>query len=333
MNAMRFRAFASSRHARGFNLIELMIAMVLGLLVVGGAIGIFASNRQAYRATESLGRMQENARVAFELMAREVREAGGNPCGKNLPVANVLKNSASSWWSNWGNGVVGYNDGALAASAGVTDAIELMSGTSGGVTVNDKTPGSAEIKLSTKDHGLEDFDILMVCDYSQASIFQVTAASGTNITIGHNTGNVKSGPGNCAQELGLPLPPECAAGGKSLKGAAKGYGDNSIVVKLEAARWYVAENGRGRRSLYRMRMDKGVEQPAEEITEGIQNMQIQYLLDGGIDYVDGSAGLKWKDVTAVRIVLDVLGTERIGTDGQPLTRQLAHVVNLRNRVS
>ena len=68
---------ATPRLARGLSLIELMIALLLGLLVVGGAIGIFTSNRRAYNATESLSRVQENARVAFEMMSRDVREAGG----------------------------------------------------------------------------------------------------------------------------------------------------------------------------------------------------------------------------------------------------------------
>ncbi|MFA4615373.1 pilus assembly protein PilW, partial [Xanthomonas perforans] len=53
-----------------------MISMVLGLLVVGAAIGIFLSNRQAYAATEGVGRIQETARLGFELIARDIREAG-----------------------------------------------------------------------------------------------------------------------------------------------------------------------------------------------------------------------------------------------------------------
>ena len=66
------------RFARGVSLIELMVALVLGLLVVGGAIGMFISNKQAYSATESVGRVQENSRLAFELMARDKKvERGG----------------------------------------------------------------------------------------------------------------------------------------------------------------------------------------------------------------------------------------------------------------
>ena len=315
------------RHPQaGLSLIELMISMVLGLLVVGGAIGVFVSNQQTYRTTESLARLQENGRVAFELMAREVREAAGNPCASNLPTANVLKNPGASWWANWAAGIVGYDNGALAGTAAGTDAIELMSGTSGGVTVTSHTTNSAQFKVNTSDHGIEDFDILMVCDYGQASIFQATNVNSANVTIVHNTGNVSSGPGNCTKGLGLPV--ECTT-----NGTFKEYGPKSIVVKLHAARWFVADNGRGGRSLYRQPMDKGVTAAREEVSEGIQDMQIQFLVDGAPDYVDAAAGLAWQNVTAVRITLTVQGRENVGTDGGQLTRDISHVVNLRNRTS
>lgn len=317
---------SNSYRQRGLSLIELMISMVLGLLVVGGAIGVFLSNQQTYRATESLARVQENARVAFELMAREVREAAGNPCAADLPTANVLKNATASWWSNWANGVVGYENGSLAVSATGTDAIELLSGTSGGVTVVGHDKNSAQFKVNTPDHGIEDFDILMVCDYGQASIFQATNVNSSNVTIVHNTGSVGSGPGNCTKGLGLPL--QCTT-----NGTYKQYGPNSIVVKLHAAQWFVAVNGRGGRSLYRRTMDKGVVGASEEVADGIQDMQIQYLVEGGNDYVNAAAGVDWPHVTAVRIILTVQGSERVGTDGNVLTRQIAHVVNLRNRTS
>lgn len=313
----------------GLSLIELMISMVLGLLVVGGAIGVFLSNQRTYRTTESLARVQENARVAFELMAREVREAGGNPCAANLPTANVLKNPGASWWSNWAAGVMGYDNGSLPGTATGTDAIELMSATSGGVTVVSHTKNSAQFKVNTSNHGIEDFDILLVCDYGQASIFQATNVNSSNVTIVHNTGNVSSGPGNCTKGLGLPVPTDC----KDVNGTFKEYGPKSIVVKLHAARWFVADNGRGGTSLYRQPMAKGVDGAREEVTEGIGDMQIQFLVAGAPDYVDASAGLAWQNVTAVRITLTVEGRERVGTDGGTLTRDISHTVNLRNRTS
>ena len=99
----------------GMTLIELMISLVLGLLVVGAAIGMFVSNRQVFRATDNLSYVQENGRVAFELLARELRQAGGTPCSRNIPIVNVLNNTAA-WGTNWGDGVRGY-DGTQAFAA------------------------------------------------------------------------------------------------------------------------------------------------------------------------------------------------------------------------
>jgi type IV pilus assembly protein PilW len=61
----------------GFSLVELMIAMLLGLFIIGGVISVFLSNRVAYRQNENLARMQENARYAFEVVGRDIREVGG----------------------------------------------------------------------------------------------------------------------------------------------------------------------------------------------------------------------------------------------------------------
>ena len=50
---------------RGFSLVELMIALLLGLIVIGSAGSIYLANKRAYPATEVLGRVQESSRVAF----------------------------------------------------------------------------------------------------------------------------------------------------------------------------------------------------------------------------------------------------------------------------
>ena len=64
----------------GFGLIELMIAMVLGLLVLGAAIAVFQSNQRTFNANEGQNRIQEGARAAFEMMSRDIRAAGGSAC-------------------------------------------------------------------------------------------------------------------------------------------------------------------------------------------------------------------------------------------------------------
>ncbi|WP_027707094.1 PilW family protein [Zooshikella ganghwensis] len=61
---------------KGLSLIELMIALVLGLLLVAGVIQIFLGTSQTYRLTGDIARVQENARFALDILARDIRMAG-----------------------------------------------------------------------------------------------------------------------------------------------------------------------------------------------------------------------------------------------------------------
>ncbi len=325
MNTWHSQAGIPAR-AHGLSLVELMISLVLGALVVGGAIGLFLSNRQAYSATESLGRVQENSRVAFELMSRDIREAAGNPCSANLPVANVVQGlpAGAAWAGTWNlGGVLGFNNGALAVSAPNTDAIELKSGGSSGINVTHSASTSEFTAVSGGD-AFAAGDIALVCDYRQAAIFIVGAASATSIT--YNTGVRADGAANCQVGLGVG-PNNCAAS------RLYSFQPSTMITKLRAARWYVADNGRGvGRSLYQS-IDGG---DAEEIVEGVRDMQIQYLERGGVTYTDATAATNWPNVTAVRITLNMEGgegQERVGTDTAALRRTLFHVVTLRNHNS
>ncbi len=328
---MTNRNFQRVVRVRGMSLVELMVALVLGLLVVGGAVGMFISNRQAYAATESLGRVQENSRLAFELMARDIREAAGNPCSANLPISNVvtfpgaLANSA--WLGTWNaGGIVGYNNGGFPAGlpgAAGTDAIEVKSGGSSGISVTHNV-ATTSFTATTGGTAFRAGDIALACDYRQAAIFVVSAATAT--TISYNTTPRADGVANCSVGLGYPFP--CAAPVKTY-----GFQPSTMITKLRAVRWYVADNGRGAgRSLYQT-IDNA---PAQEIVEGVRDMQIQYLVQGTATYVDPALVSSWPLVDAVRITLNMEGgegQERVGTDTTALRRELVHVVTLRNHNS
>ncbi len=60
----------------GFTLIELMIAMLIGVFLMAGVIQIFLSAKQAYRLQENLSRLQENGRFAMDMIAQDIRMAG-----------------------------------------------------------------------------------------------------------------------------------------------------------------------------------------------------------------------------------------------------------------
>jgi prepilin-type N-terminal cleavage/methylation domain-containing protein len=67
---------ASFSRSQGFTLVELMVAMVIGLILMLGITAVFSSNKQTYKMQNTLTRMQENGRYGVDLIARDLRRAG-----------------------------------------------------------------------------------------------------------------------------------------------------------------------------------------------------------------------------------------------------------------
>jgi type IV pilus assembly protein PilW len=63
---------------QGLSLIELMVAMVLGLLLVAGALQMMLTSQTIYRTTDTLSRIQENGRFALNFLTKDIRMAGYN---------------------------------------------------------------------------------------------------------------------------------------------------------------------------------------------------------------------------------------------------------------
>ena len=59
--------------AKGFSLIELIIAMVLGLIIIGGAISVYLASKRSFTESEQVGSISENGRFALQLLASSVR--------------------------------------------------------------------------------------------------------------------------------------------------------------------------------------------------------------------------------------------------------------------
>lgn len=350
------------RRIRGLSLVELMLALVLGLLVVGAAGSVFIANKRVYAASETINRIQENGRVSFELMARDVREAGGSPCGRGSQMVNMLNNAGSGWWTTYSNGLMGYDGGngdkagggtapVTGAVAG-TDAIDLFVGNgSGDYTITDQSTPSSEVRISSTA-GLADNDIVMACNTSYSVIFQITQVQAAAGKIQHNGGGGTT-PGNCVGEFQHKNPTKCAGASNpygycfTKKTSAQCDKDSvmpAVLVKLGGIRWYVADNNRGSRSLYRAQvMDRSTTgtptiSGIEEIAEGIADLQIGYRTAGTTNYVAASAVADWRTVVAARIRVvseaaegALTGRNLQGTDGKALQREFVHVVALRNR--
>lgn len=335
----------------GFTLIELMIAMVLGLIVIAGIISVFLAGQQSFRSTTALAEVQDSSRIAFELMARDIREAGLTGCDSFVGnVSNVLNNSSSAWWANWNNAVSGYDDAAsdpalaaMPAAVANTSSVELISAGVDPVATSKLYDGSQpQFVLNGTAPDLRAGDIAMVCSPGWAAIFQVGA--NMNGTVTFDSGG--RAPGNQTTDLGIGLYPvnTCDGTGPGIARYAPSiycFPANSMLSRLKAVDWYIGTNPQGGKSLYRVSLQNkaGVPTPtAQEMVPNVTNMTITYLnptLGNTFQSAgDISRNHAWQGVTALNVALQLESTfQRASVTGNaPIVRQYAFTTTLRNRV-
>lgn len=335
---------------KGATLIELMIALLLGLVVVAAASGLFLTNKRVYAATETVNRIQENTRAAFEIMARDVREAGGNPCGSKSRPVSQLNTGSSGWWDSHFTGLRGYEYGTNVPGTAVatgTDALDLHLASSTDIYVTDDSTPSATFDVTSVE-GISPPEILVACNREISLIFEATSINQASKKIGRESGsssncvsNFRSeydcSNGSSPHDFCLYVPPggnAAACGGNYSTSPAQ-------VVKFQTFRWYVGENQRGR-SLYRETIAGDPASPSSrqtvEVAEGITDMQLEYRSGASSSWQSAATVADWADVVAVRVTLTASGTDGAlsggylaGTDGNVLTRTISHVVAIRNR--
>lgn len=108
----------SPRGHSGFTLVEMMIAMAIGMVLILGAVTIYANGRQSFRTFENIARIQDNARFAVEMMAPDIRLAGfwgrtNEAAFINVPGAvavNCGGADVTAWAMNLNTGVAGVDD-------------------------------------------------------------------------------------------------------------------------------------------------------------------------------------------------------------------------------
>jgi type IV pilus assembly protein PilW len=65
----------------GFTLVELLIAMTIGLIILTALSSTFLMQRKIYDVQEQVAEMVQTARAAMDMMSREIRMAGYAPTG------------------------------------------------------------------------------------------------------------------------------------------------------------------------------------------------------------------------------------------------------------
>ncbi len=322
---------------KGLSLIELMVAMLLALILIGGVVQIFISSRVTYSTTSALSEVQEGGRFGSEFLSFDIRnssykgECGSgtidNLTGFGTDVRFDLDKGLQGWDSSQATLPTWFDPTNRLAG---TDMVLLLHAVNtAGVTVD---PSNVTDRTGTTITLTEPSEI----------------ASGTVIVVS-NTMNCEmfiNQSDSTLAELSRPAGVE----------SKHDYAGDTAVYKFQSAIYYIKAGAAGEvPSLYRIRFNNGsAGSDPELLVEGVQNMQIQYALGNAQHVITGNylnanelAETDWANVASVRFSLLVVSREKnvvpenqvISFNGSDVTiedRRLARVftstIGIRNRL-
>jgi type IV pilus assembly protein PilW len=188
---------AKRRRARGFTLIELMISMTLGLGTIAVTGYIYLGTVKTYRAHDSMSRLQEGARFAFELMGKDLRMAGTAGCPR-ATSANVLNNNTDWEKDLFGMPIVSVErDGVAGTETEFSDALRVLRADMTREYIVQAHDSAAGIFTLTGVHNITAGQYVVATDCNHAVVFQASVPAANQIS--HPAGGV---PGNATNLLG-----------------------------------------------------------------------------------------------------------------------------------
>lgn len=332
------------RPIRGFTLLELLVAMTLGVFMITGVMSVFLSSTQVYAQQDALGQMQENARFTLEMLARDTRMAGFGGCPNAISVANTLDSSYSGAATSFSTGLTGYLGDASNstfpasfknASSPDTDAIIIHTVSNhNALIVNSHNPSSATIHFTTSNSTLKTGDIVVMVDVNctNMAIFAITGPTNNSNNANHsnhNTGNI-SGESykNCTAALKGNF--TCTDTATALQLA---YTKGSSVYKIDSFAYYIGPSSADATILSLYKQGVSEASTAEEVVEGVTDLEMFYGLkiSNQVQYLkaDGISAANWINVQSVRYKITVRSLSLV--NGTPVSKTFTTTVKLRNR--
>jgi len=292
---------------RGFSLVELLVAMVVGLLVLGGVLAAYLRARDTQATGESVARLQENARLALAIIAQDLRMAGywGLTNRADLLALNASSSFPSicgpGWTTDLAHPVTGRDDayGAACAAAGGgavagTDLLVIRR-----ASAERLTPQSATLPATQRTR-----------------VLLVTSRTGGELFIPAQTGNV--------------LPPGYAT--SDVAGQPPLADTRALLVDA----YYVSRNSsvaNGYPALRRKTLIAGPAIGEEELVPGVEDLQVRFGVDsdgdGRVDaYANPGAVAASATVLEARIWLRLRALEFDAAPLPPVTFDYAdrHVI-------
>ena len=332
---MKMQTTYSPMCQAGLSLIELMVALLIGAFLVLGGVTVFLANQDSARLENSLARLQENGRFSLDLMREDIYRTQYLGCNTgDVFVINMIEDPNSAGFSATLEGVRGYErngTGTWGAVPPITD-ISTWSAANAAETAGGGRNGSDMLSLRmTERMNADDPNDPLLTAMVLPSSTSVSIDDNPECDIELNSQVVLTGCALTAHLFQVSNAQTCSAGTPpnptTLEFGSPNfvntinttYDTSAEVLLFEEVVWFVADTGRDRNgfdvwALYRDIRGDG--QPAQEMIEGVEHMQVKFgqRLSGStsIRYVDPSdAGLNtgnnYEGVISVRVALLMQG--------------------------
>jgi type IV pilus assembly protein PilW len=274
-----FHPVRSRRSMQGLSLVELMIAMTLGLIVLAALVSVFANSSASRAELERTSRQIENGRFAMELLSDDIRHAGFYGEANLLPIpitamSDPCNTDPAHWAAVMPIHVHGYYQGASLPPC--------FAG-----SIKPKTDAIVIRRTSTCEAGVGTCPAALPLE----AYFQVSKCADETATKPYMIGTL-GGSGAAAFDL-----------------HAKNCIDKTEVRRYYMRMYYIAlDNGNGVNVPTLTRMEyAGVTPVYTPLVEGVEEMNFEYGLDTDLDgnadvYKTVPAGQdEWAQVVSVRI--------------------------------
>ena len=272
-------------HQHGVTLVELMVALAIGLIATAAMLKVYIDASRIYRFNDELARLQENSRFALEFIRRDARVAGFWGCNSDAEPYNGISATSDAYIDVAAGHITGTSDDGLNSA----DSITFRSATGSGAPVTVNMSGTDD--NITVDSPLVVGKAALISDCERSDLFQVTGNDGA--VLKHGVG------ANTLPDLKNPY----AAGARVYEARettyciANGTGKDKDGNRIPSLR---RAYGKGSASAC---------ENGDELLEGIEDMQILYGEDTDADgtanrYVAINDGeLQKNRIVSVRISL------------------------------
>lgn len=276
----------SRPHAAGFTLVELMVALALGLLIIGGMFTAYLSASWTADTNARFTEVQNNGRYAIDYLRREIQLAGFLGM-QNSDVFNTTP-------------------GAVTRIGAIASQVYGSCGTQGFATLIEQPVWGVDDAVMPSCTAMNNYlrgDVLVL---RRAGLDAVAASAGSLPTVSGSTLYVRVDPSHATVYLGSDQS-QLSAVTRAGETYTPEYYPLAVDVYYIGTCASPACATANIPALYRLTLGAGPAFTSQLIAAGIENMQVQYGVRSGTDVIFRNAGAvtaaEWPTVVSLRIWL------------------------------